>query len=357
MTPPDLETWAALSVPEKQAFGERLAKDLPTGFAFAGVIRHELGQIAREVAHFTLAEAKGPAATAWVFVPGGEARLGFDAMMWEPEAEERDSWAGTAEGYGLAPDPIVHLKDVLTPVRTAVLPPLLVEAESREVGWRPADPTDALVKEVLALGKKHLRGRAAGGSSSIGRDGRDVRVRRDEARTLIAEEADDLTPERLAATVRAGGFRYPTDDEWERLCDGGAKTLWRWGEHAPMDRYPTDVSPAEARWRTAWALSGGTLDRPAEGFETDWDLHLRPNALGLCIAQNPYQQEVVENAAGEVVGTRGGDGGCMLCGGAGFLAGWLPLATAWREPDFCGLDSEVALYPGHTFGRRVLELG
>jgi hypothetical protein len=28
----------------------------------------------------------------------------------------------------------------------------------------------------------------------------------------------------------------------------------------------------------------------------------------------------------------GGDGGCNICGGAGFFLGWLPLATAFRDP-------------------------
>ncbi|MFH5803917.1 hypothetical protein [Alienimonas sp. DA493] len=349
MNPPDCVSWAALSAGEKAAFGRRLAAALPTGFAFADVARHELGDVAGETARFT-----GPGGRAWAFVPGGEARLGFDASTWTPTAAEAESWARTAEDFDLAPDPAARVAEVVTPVRTAVLPPLLVEAAATELGWEPADLGDPDVQEAL---RSLDEARPGAREITAHRGDSAVRVRAGKDGALTAHRAGPLTPEGLSRTVRAEGFRFPTDDEWERLCGGGATTLWRWGDHVPDDRYPTEVSPAEAAWQREWALSGGTLERPAEGFQSDWDLHRRPNALGLHIAEDPYQREVVEGSAGVVVGTRGGDGGCAICGGEGFLAGWLPLATAWREPFYCGFAGDAAPTIGYTFGRRVLELG
>jgi len=54
--------------------------------------------------------------------------------------------------------------------------------------------------------------------------------------------------------------------------------------------------------------------------------------------------------------TRGGDGGCMICGGAGFFVGWLTLATAYFEPHACQRDPAEPISPGYTIGRRVLPL-
>jgi hypothetical protein len=125
------------------------------------------------------------------------------------------------------------------------------------------------------------------------------------------------------------------------------------GDHVPCDRYPTDISPAEAEWRRQWVLSLGKLACPAEGFIPDWDLHRRPNRFGIYIASNPYHPELV--AEPELM--RGGDSGTAICGGVGFFEGWLPLATAYFEDSSCRRDPQAPILMGHTVGRRVLPLG
>ena len=115
-------------------------------------------------------------------------------------------------------------------------------------------------------------------------------------------------------------------DEWEYLCGGGADTLFRWGDHAPCDRYP---------------LGRG-----------ESDLERRPNAFGLTIAFDPYQFELTATPGT----TRGGDGGNTVCGGAGFFVGWLILATAYFEKEACRHDRTEVIDLGYTVGRRVLEL-
>ncbi len=164
----------------------------------------------------------------------------------------------------------------------------------------------------------------------------------------MAEHAhDDVQFGPTLGELRADRVTDP--DEWEHLCAGGSTTLWRWGDDVPSDMLPTDVSPAEAAWRRAWAKSGGMLARPEGGFPAAFEAHRRPNAFGLSIAAIPYLSELT--AAPGV--TRGGDGGCTICGGAGILLGWLPLATSYGEPDDCEHGAGDVVDPGHTVARRV----
>jgi len=96
-------------------------------------------------------------------------------------------------------------------------------------------------------------------------------------------------------------------------------------------RYPTDVKPK---------------DRP------DWELHREPNAFGLIIASDPYKSELVAEAGV----TRGGDGGGTICGGAGYFAGGLTLATAFFDKEVCVNDPTDSIAHGYTVCRRVLPL-
>jgi hypothetical protein len=179
-----------------------------------------------------------------------------------------------------------------------------------------------------------------------------TRIRRQADGSIIAERALERTHAELVEQLIASGFRFPTNDEWEYACGCGAATLFRWGDHVPCDRYPTDINPAEAAWRRKWVLSGGKLEYPKKGFASDWDLHRQPNAFGLFIASNPYKYEIVA----DIGTTRGGDGGCTICGGAGFFVGWLTLATSYFEEHSCKHDTKEPVSVGYTFCRRVLDL-
>lgn len=122
---------------------------------------------------------------------------------------------------------------------------------------------------------------------------------------LVEVDARALTAGSVARTRRAlaeGGFELPSSDEWEHLCGAGARTLFRWGDDCPVDCAP-----------------------PEAGL--GWDLHRKPNAFGLRFSPNPCDQELVR----ETNLLRGGDGGGMICGGAGSFAAWICLATSFES--------------------------
>lgn len=120
---------------------------------------------------------------------------------------------------------------------------------------------------------------------------------------LMAVEDEPLTapPAAVPAALASRGLRMPSSDEWEHACGAGAGTLFRWGNDCPLDRVPCD-----------------DVTGPQHQL----------NAFGLHIAYDTYRAELT----GDPAAVRGGDGGESVCGGYGALLGWLPLATANRNP-------------------------
>ena len=106
----------------------------------------------------------------------------------------------------------------------------------------------------------------------------------------------------------SGPFTLATEDEWEYLCNGGARTLFRWGDTL------SDV--------LSEIFNVGCVSDVREKTILE-----QPNMLGLFIAYNSYKYEIIDNTRY----VKGGDGGCSLCGGDGALY-ILPCYTAfYRE--------------------------
>jgi hypothetical protein len=329
-----LERWNAMTDAERHAAAERLARQLPSGFTSRGFLGR-VAQFERDGATFSL-------------VPGGAVQLGFDLERWAPADEERESWEGTQEEYG-APPLHEHFAAVLQRPRTVKLGPLLVETRASDAGWVTLRLDDPRVLET----QRQLGPPGASNTHTLVNGDGQLELSYQEGRVVRARASVAATHSNIAESLARDGFRLPSSDEWEHACGAGASTLFRWGDHVPCDRYPDDVSREEMEWKRQWALSAGRLERPPGGFVPDFDHHRQPNAFGLFIASNPYQSELVA----EPGHSRGGDGGSAICGGAGFLMGWLPLATAWLDPDFCMHDPAEPVQPGYTVTRRVLPLG
>jgi hypothetical protein len=334
------ERWSGMTAGERETTAKQLAKELPSEFRLDSIRSCRLGARQNDVALFRRGNAT------FALIPSASAMIGYDInRAWEPNADELESWRGNAEEYGIESTVEKFIDDATLRVRHVELFPFLVETVAEELGWEDISIDDPEVREIIS---EHGRGAQV----EVCRGGSSTRVRSGPDGLVIAERSLSLTHTELAAQLRATGFSFPTSDQWEYACGAGSESLFRWGDHVPCNRYPTDVTPAEAAWRKEWVLSAGTLEYPKEGFTSDWDFHLRPNAFGLYIAADLYKYELVAESGL----TRGGDGGCTICGGAGFFVGWLALATAYFEEHSCKHDPNEPVAHGYTVGRRVLEL-
>jgi hypothetical protein len=222
------ERWEGRTPAEREALARQLAKQLPSGFTFQAIRPFRLGNQQHHVALYQKDNAT------FALIPGAVAALGYDAERpWEPNPDELASWQGSAEEYGIARTIREYVADVTLRVRQVQLPPLLVETAAGELGWEPIGVDEPEVQDILReLDALNLK------QAVVSRGDIRTRVRRGPAGEVIAERSLARTHADLAAQLAAAGFRFPTSDEWEYACGGGAPTLFRWGDHAPCDRYP-----------------------------------------------------------------------------------------------------------------------
>lgn len=304
--------WAAASPKTRERFCRDLVARLPSGFAFVGLAEYALGDQQRVVGEFELDNSR------FVYVPGGEVELGFDAAEWEPTEEERRSYQYSAEDYGLSESIREYTNACTGPRRRATVASMVVEQRTQEPGWTPISPSDA---------REAMGDAFPDPPSSVQLVHGDMRVRcRVEVDGVSYASANGETRDDIEA--RIAPFRLPANDEWEYLCGAGSSSLYRWGNHAPCDHYPVDVRSSHT------------------------DFHLQPTACGVFVTGDPYISELMSDRPS----TRGGDGGVMICGGAGFFLGWLALATAFEDPYSFEEGGSGVIDGDYVAVRRVISL-
>jgi hypothetical protein len=319
--------WANTSDQGRQQLAAALLRQLPLGFELIGVDEFVLGSTRGTVASYR------QHGRCFSFVPGGAFEIG-----WTPDLQDDDDLdAATVD----------DIKRNVRSRRLITMPPMLVETDAVELGWANADPADPQIKE--SIDELGLSGTE---TAFIVRGKSTQQVKRRADGSFEVRRGLNFVHADQTAALAQTGFRLATSDEWEYLCGAGAATLFRWGDAVPRNHYPLHASAAEAQWNLDSLLSEDKRVAPAGGFAPTFDLHRKPNSLGLRIAENPYYCELVAEPDQQ----RGGDGGSRICGGNGFFAGWLPLATAFFDEEICRRDPTAPFQVGYTCARRVLDL-
>lgn len=157
----------------------------------------------------------------------------------------------------------------------------------------------------------------------------DMIVERDSR--YLEEDAASLA--QAVRSLKKGAFTLLTEDEWEYLCNGGARTLFRWGD--TLDEVMSEI------------YNVGAVSNVKEK-----NILEQSNMLGLFIAYNSYKNEIIDHT----MYTKGGDGGCSLCGGDGAIY-VLPCYTAfYRHPVHTHSAYEHRLSKHYFCYRRVIRL-
>ena len=262
----------------------------------------------------------------YVFVPGDTVTLGWEDFAVGMDESTRNDMIEALEELGIAnPNLDTYLRESMSPIRMVKVSPMLVERDLNDIGWRRV----ALDSPELVPFQKYIQ--KYHGQIEVNNKMR-MYKNGDE---LIAEMYDPVSMDDFLARVHESGFSLPTEDEWEYLCGGGSRTLFRWG-----DSFDYDMK--------LYCFERG---KPADAPYT---LEL-PNQFGLSIAYNPYRYEVVE---GSEYFLKGGDGGCNICGVSGIVLGYLPTATYFRgyslSEDTLGYKTDIG--GDYTFYRRIFRL-
>jgi hypothetical protein len=284
----ELQEWQKLSEEQKYRYSEELAAHLPQSVIFKGLRFYPDGGPELSIAIFEYGGAL------FSLMPGGEVQIGYEADNFRPTDEQIESFQDTAEEYEFDLDIYSYVQSVTTPPRKVTIAPMLVEIQPAKIGLE-AISSEALKIQNLLQDFPDSQSVNCGDRYGFerGKDG-----------SVAAWQIISKTQEDIATELAAEGVRLLTFDEWEYACGAGSTTLFHWGDFSPSDFYPTNNL-------------------------ADWKLHLQPNLFGLHIAQNPYDCEIISDKHT----VRAGDGGCSICGGTGSFLGWLPLATAYWQPD------------------------
>ncbi|MDE7415576.1 MAG: hypothetical protein K2N44_04545 [Lachnospiraceae bacterium] len=147
----------------------------------------------------------------------------------------------------------------------------------------------------------------------------------------LNEDAQSLS--QIVSFLKEGSFTLATEDEWEYLCNSGARTLFRWGDLL-NNNILQDI------------FGNGKVRKDGERILSVLE---RPNMLGLFIAYDSYKYEIIDHTKY----VKGGDGGSSLCGGDGPIY-VLPCYTAFYRQEIH--EGNYGLSKNYYCYRRIIRL-
>ena len=139
-----LDRWMRMTPAEQEVAARQVERSTEGRFTWLDIVRFELGGLAFDIARFAHKN------TSFMLVPGGEFTLGFNPYEQLAVTEEQlADWQEMAESYEIEQSIEEYLAELLTPVRTVVVPTLLVEMAATEIGLLPIGIDDPEVQKVL----------------------------------------------------------------------------------------------------------------------------------------------------------------------------------------------------------------
>ncbi|MHA7963350.1 hypothetical protein ACX93W_04320 [Paenibacillus sp. CAU 1782] len=313
----------------KDAWLKELVQALPGGFSYKGLASFERFGTALETGVYLYGDRE------FVYVPGDAVTLGWEDWQEGMDEDTEEEFRATLDEYDVE-DGTAFLKSMMSPVRKADIPPMLVERYARGIGWIEVAEQDEEAYDYEDFHEELEKFKTSGYNEYTCYNSFKFVREQDAVRCYLFDE--ELTYGGLVEELSSEGFSLPNEDQWEYLYGGGCRTLFPWGDsfdYSLRVKYFGDEDGADSA-----------------GKEKGYDLE-KPNGFGLCFAGDPYQYELISGETSFLL--KGGDGGGMVCGGTGLLMGYLPaVAPYYRDP--YGQELEWEDLFDHMNIRRIIVL-
>ncbi|OWA33388.1 hypothetical protein B9G55_22210 [Saccharibacillus sp. O16] len=317
------QIWSSLTPEDKFQRMIELSTLLPGGFQFVRMETFERFGQSMETGLFTYQDAQ------FLFVPGDDVMLGWDGPV---SASAKGISASQSpdgsvllervrEQFGVSDEEALEMvARQMSPVRQASVGAMLVERTFSSAGWfdyaiSELDPEEdeELLEEIERFRSMSEQSLEMYQYARMERQNGEIHLQLFDGSETFEEWKDELI---------GSGFDLPTEEEWEYFYGAGARTLFPWGE---------EIEPSFQLKYFAGKMSASWSETDFPGYDLE-----QPNAFGLCFPGDPYLKEMVLTPDG--IRGKGGDGGTYLHGGLGRELGYLPVATAFRDPHEHELD-------------------